>query len=170
VTSKLFKWTGLSGSTACSAALFGLVRGALIAVIMIAVLLAFTPRPMPNWMVKSQVLPYAMEAECDRFAAPNAIKTPYAKVCWSFAAWNQQDQGREQLRALRRGVTRPAERPAERQKGKVRDLLIFDLDGTLIDSKKTWSTPSTPCSPGSIATLCLTMWSRLTSAMALRCW
>ena len=60
--SKLFKWTGLSWLDRLLGGAFGLVRGALIAVVMIAVLLAFTPKPLPNWMVKSQVLPYAIDA------------------------------------------------------------------------------------------------------------
>ena len=46
----------------------------MIAVVMIAVLLAFTPKPMPNWMVESQTLPYAMEASnAIASLAPNTI-------------------------------------------------------------------------------------------------
>ena len=41
VTSKLFKWTGLSWLDRLLGGAFGLVRGALIAVVMIAVLLGF---------------------------------------------------------------------------------------------------------------------------------
>ena len=54
------------------------MRGGLIAVVMIAVLLAFTPKPMPNWIVKSQSLPYAMEAS-DTIAslAPNAVRNAF---------------------------------------------------------------------------------------------
>ena len=51
--SKLFKWTGLSWLDRLMGAAFGLVRGALVAVAFIAVLLAFTPKPTPNWMVNS---------------------------------------------------------------------------------------------------------------------
>lgn len=110
VTSKLFKWTGLSWLDRLLGGAFGLVRGALIAVVMIAVLLAFTPKPMPNWMVKSQVLPYAMEASnAIASLAPNAIKTAFRESMLELRRlWNEQMiQSREQLRALERGVARP---------------------------------------------------------------
>ena len=76
--SKLFKWTGLSWLDRLMGALFGLVRGALIAVAFIAVLLAFVPKPTPNWMVNSTVLPYAIDAS-DTLAAlaPNAIRDAF---------------------------------------------------------------------------------------------
>jgi membrane protein required for colicin V production len=110
VTAKLFKWTGLSWLDRLLGGAFGLVRGALIAVVMIAVLLAFTPKPMPNWMVKSQVLPYAMEASnAIASLAPNAIKNAFRESMLELRRlWNEQlIQSREQLRALERGVTRP---------------------------------------------------------------
>jgi membrane protein required for colicin V production len=107
VTSKLFKWTGLSWLDRLLGGAFGLVRGALIAVVMIAVLLAFTPKPMPNWMVKSQVLPYAMEASSAIASlAPNSIKNALRESVLELrSVWDQQlVEGREQLRALRRGT------------------------------------------------------------------
>ena len=110
ITSKLFKWTGLSWLDRLLGAAFGLVRGALIAVVMIAVLLAFTPKPMPNWMVKSQVLPYAMEASnVIASLAPNAIKSAFHESMLELRRlWDQQlIESREKLRALERGVTRP---------------------------------------------------------------
>jgi len=110
VTSKLFKWTGLSWLDRLLGGVFGLVRGALIAVVMIAVLLAFTPKPMPNWMVKSQVLPYAMEASnAIASLAPNAVKNAFRESMLELRRlWDQQlIQGREQLRALRRGEVQP---------------------------------------------------------------
>jgi membrane protein required for colicin V production len=110
VTSKLFKWTGLSWLDRLLGGAFGLVRGALIAVVMIAVLLAFTPKPMPNWMVKSEVLPYAMEAS-DVIAslAPNAIKTAFRESMLELRRlWSEQlIESREKLRALERGVAKP---------------------------------------------------------------
>jgi membrane protein required for colicin V production len=121
VTSKLFKWTGLSWLDRLLGGAFGLVRGALIAVVMIAVLLAFTPKPMPNWMVKSQVLPYAMEASSAIASlAPNAIKNAFRESMLELRRlWDQQlVQSREQLRALERGVTRPdrKDKPAPKDK------------------------------------------------------
>jgi membrane protein required for colicin V production len=76
--SKLFKWTGLSWLDRLMGAAFGLVRGALVAVAFIAVLLAFTPKPTPNWMVNSAVLPYAIDASNTLAAlAPNTIKDAF---------------------------------------------------------------------------------------------
>ena len=121
VTSKLFKWTGLSWLDRLLGGVFGLVRGALIAVVMIAVLLAFTPKPMPNWMVKSQVLPYAMEASnVIASLAPNAIKNAFRESMLELRRlWNQQlIQSREQLRALERGVTRPEPKDKRNPKDK----------------------------------------------------
>jgi membrane protein required for colicin V production len=110
VTLKLFKWTGLSWLDRLLGGAFGLVRGALIAVVMIAVLLAFTPKPMPNWLVKSQVLPYAMEAS-DAIAslAPNAIKNSLRDSMLELRrVWNEQlIESREQFRVLERGVAQP---------------------------------------------------------------
>jgi len=44
----------------------------------IAVLMAFTPKPAPNWKVDSKVLPYAIDASnlCAALA-PNAIKEAF---------------------------------------------------------------------------------------------
>jgi membrane protein required for colicin V production len=76
--SRLFKWTGLSWLDRLLGGAFGVVRGALIAVAFIAVLMAFTPKPTPNWMVDSKVLPYAIDASnlCAALA-PNAIKEAF---------------------------------------------------------------------------------------------
>jgi hypothetical protein len=81
------------------------VRGALIAVVMIAVLLAFTPKPMPNWMVKSQVLPYAMEASNTIASlAPSAIKDALRESMVELRTlWHDQlIESREKFRALER--------------------------------------------------------------------
>jgi len=73
--SKLFKWTGLSWLDRLLGAGFGFVRGALISVAFVAVLLAFTPNPLPNWMVNSFLLPYAVDGSNLLAAmAPNAVK------------------------------------------------------------------------------------------------
>lgn len=73
--SKLFKWTGLSWLDRLLGAGFGFLRGALIAVVFVAVLLAFTPKPLPHWMVSSRLLPYAIDGSnlCASLA-PNALK------------------------------------------------------------------------------------------------
>ena len=104
--SKLFKWTGLSWLDRLLGGVFGLVRGALIAVVIVAVLLAFTPKPMPNWMVRSQVLPYAMEASSAIAAlAPNAVTTAFRESMYELRQlWAEQfRKSREELRVLERG-------------------------------------------------------------------
>jgi membrane protein required for colicin V production len=76
--SKMFKWTGLSWLDRLLGAAFGFVRGSLIGVAFVAVLLAFSPKPLPNWMVDSKLLPYAVDAS-DLFAAmaPHALKEAF---------------------------------------------------------------------------------------------
>jgi len=59
---RLFRWTGLGWFDRLLGGAFGFVRGALFSVIFVAVLLAFTPKPLPNWMVDSELLPYAIDA------------------------------------------------------------------------------------------------------------
>ena len=78
IVSKLFRWTGLSWLDRLLGAGFGFVRGAFIGAVFAAVLLAFTPKPMPNWMVDSKLLPYAVEAS-DAFTAlaPAALKNAF---------------------------------------------------------------------------------------------
>ena len=73
--SKLFKWTGLSWLDRIMGAGFGLIRGGLAAVAFVAVLMAFTPKPVPKWMTGSIVLPYAMDASNVLASiAPRALK------------------------------------------------------------------------------------------------
>jgi membrane protein required for colicin V production len=76
--SKLFKWTGLNWLDRLLGGLFGLLRGALLAVISVAVIMAFTPKPLPPWMVGSEVLPYVLDASnlCSKLA-PNAVKEAF---------------------------------------------------------------------------------------------
>jgi membrane protein required for colicin V production len=75
---KLFKWTGLSWLDRLLGGAFGLVRGTLMAVITVAVIMAFTPKPLPTWMVGSQVLPYVLDASnmCSKLA-PSAVKEAF---------------------------------------------------------------------------------------------
>jgi membrane protein required for colicin V production len=119
ICSKLFKWTGLSWLDRLMGGAFGLVRGALMAVTIIAVLLAFTPKPMPNWMVQSQVLPYAMEASSAIAAlAPIAIKNTFGESMQELRGlWSEQlRKSREEVRALKRGAGRAAPKPKETER------------------------------------------------------
>jgi len=74
----LFKWTGLGWFDRFLGGVFGLLRGALMAVIVVAVIMAFTPKPLPTWMVGSQTLPYVLDASslCSKLA-PNAVKEAF---------------------------------------------------------------------------------------------
>jgi membrane protein required for colicin V production len=88
----LFRWTGLSWLDRLMGGVFGLVRGGLIAVAFVAVLLAFTPKPLPNWMIESRTLPYAIEAS-NLWAqlAPNALKSAFEEGMRDIRkAWEEQ--------------------------------------------------------------------------------
>jgi membrane protein required for colicin V production len=75
---KLFKWTGLTWLDRVLGGLFGLVRGALLAIVAVAVMMAFAPKPLPNWMVGSEVLPYVVDTSnlCSKMA-PTAVKEAF---------------------------------------------------------------------------------------------
>jgi membrane protein required for colicin V production len=75
ILSRLFKWTGLSWLDRLMGAGFGFVRGAIAAVAFVAVLMAFTPKPVPKWMTGSYLLPYAIDASnAAASIAPRALK------------------------------------------------------------------------------------------------
>jgi membrane protein required for colicin V production len=98
VFSKLFKWTGLSWLDRLMGAGFGLVRGSLITVAFVAVLMAFAPKPLPNWMVDSKLLPYAMDASnVIAGIAPSAIKDAFRTSMRDIRSiWEQQLQEAQQ--------------------------------------------------------------------------
>jgi membrane protein required for colicin V production len=58
----LFKWVGLSWLDRLLGGVFGLVRGALVAAVVVMALLAFAPTPPPRSVVSSRIAPYAMDA------------------------------------------------------------------------------------------------------------
>ena len=94
VLSKLFKWTGLSWLDHIVGAGFGFIRGMLVAVAFVAVLMAFTPSPPPNWMVGSAAMPYVIEASnmCAALA-PNAVKEAFHETMYDIQnAWHDQLQ------------------------------------------------------------------------------
>jgi membrane protein required for colicin V production len=98
IFSKLFKWTGLSWLDHLLGAGFGFIRGTLVAVAFVAVLMAFTPTPPPNWMVGSAVLPYAIDASNMVAAmAPRALKDAFHESMFEIeTAWNDQVKRAEQ--------------------------------------------------------------------------
>jgi len=107
VLAKLLKWTGLSWLDRLMGAGFGLVRGVVAAVAFVSILLAFTPKPVPNWMTGSLLLPYAIDASnIVATLAPRALKNSVReKVNEVHQLWD------DQVRKSRRDPKR--EKPAE---------------------------------------------------------
>lgn len=101
--SKLFKWTGLSWLDRLFGGAFGFVRGSLIAVAFVAVLLAFTPKPLPNWMVDSTILPYAVNAsDVCADLAPNAIKQAFKESLHDIQIlWQEQLKKKKRKQELK---------------------------------------------------------------------
>ncbi len=62
VLARFFKWVGLSWFDRLLGSAFGLMRGALIAVALATVLLAFAPKPPPRSIVESKTMPYVIDA------------------------------------------------------------------------------------------------------------
>lgn len=90
--SKLFKWTGLTWLDRLFGGAFGVVRGALIAIVFVAVLMAFVSKPLPNWMVDSKLLPYAVDAsDVCASLAPQALKDAFQDSLHEIRkAWQDQ--------------------------------------------------------------------------------
>ena len=115
--SKLFKWTGLSWLDHILGAGFGFIRGMLVAVALVAVLMAFTPTPPPNWMVGSAALPYMIDASnlCAAMA-PHAVTEAFHETMVEIeTAWHDQVERAEQHEKER---DRPREQPKEKEKKK----------------------------------------------------
>jgi len=88
----LFKWTGLGWLDRLLGGAFGLIRGGLMAVTIVAVIMAFTPKPLPTWMVGSQVLPYVLDASslCSKLA-PTAVKEAFRDSMFEIhKLWDEQ--------------------------------------------------------------------------------
>ena len=97
---KLFRWTGLGWLDRLMGGAFGFVRGGLIAIAFVAVLLAFTAKPLPNWMVDSKVMPYAIDAShLVSQIAPSAIKDAVVDSMNQIRkAWDEQMKRHERNR------------------------------------------------------------------------
>ena len=103
---KLFKWTGLAWIDKAAGAIFGLVRGVLMDVALVAVLMAFTAKPLPNWMVDSKLLPYATGASGALAAlAPNPIKSAFVETLRDIrSVWDEQLRAsRQKIEAVKNG-------------------------------------------------------------------
>jgi membrane protein required for colicin V production len=107
IIARIFKWIGLSWLDRLLGGLFGLVRGSLVVVAFVAVLMAFVPKPLPNWMVNSQALPYAIDAshQLTEFA-PVGIKNAFRESMLEIRqVW--QDQLQSARKKLLPGVMEP---------------------------------------------------------------
>ncbi|BDC51765.1 hypothetical protein F183_A40800 [Bryobacterales bacterium F-183] len=58
--SAVFKWAGLSWLDRLLGGALGFARGFVAVAGMVAVLTAFAPTPAPQWMAKSEIMPYAL--------------------------------------------------------------------------------------------------------------
>ena len=92
LVSGLFKLVGLSGLDRLAGATFGLVRGIFVAAAAVAVLVAATPRPVPNWMKGSALLPYALGASnLASSLAPQGLKNSLSSSIGEIRqAWNDE--------------------------------------------------------------------------------
>jgi membrane protein required for colicin V production len=121
----VLKQTGLGWLDRFLGATFGFFRGALATVALVSVLLAFTPTPMPNWLVDSRVLPYAIGASHTLTnIAPQELKDALtASIREVRQIWVEQLQkGREEMEAIH--LSPPKRQPQtenEKRKEKTRE-------------------------------------------------
>lgn len=57
--SKILRWVGLSWFNYLLGGVAGFARGALVVAVLVNILVAFAPTPVPNYLRNSRVLPYA---------------------------------------------------------------------------------------------------------------
>jgi membrane protein required for colicin V production len=107
IFSKMFRWTGLSWLDRMLGAGFGFVRGGIICAAFVAVLLAFTPQPLPSWMVDSKLLPYAVDASNVLAAmAPNSVKEGFhrgvdeIRKTWDEQLKKSRERDKKQLKKV----------------------------------------------------------------------
>jgi membrane protein required for colicin V production len=81
VLAKLFRWVGLSWLDRLLGAAFGLVRGAVVAVALVTVILAFAPTPPPASIVQSKTLPYVIDTSSVLSAVtPHEVKDAFRET------------------------------------------------------------------------------------------
>lgn len=114
LASKFFQWIGLSWLDRLAGAGFGFLRGALVAVGLVAILLAFAPKPLPSWIVSSNSLPYAVGASSLLSElAPQGVKEAVQERLEDVReAWQRELQkGREEINAMRSAATGEETKP-----------------------------------------------------------
>jgi membrane protein required for colicin V production len=76
--SRLFRWIGLSWFNHVLGGVAGFLRGALFIAAVVAVLVAYSPSPMPAFLEDSRLLPYASEvSEWLADLAPHELKDAF---------------------------------------------------------------------------------------------
>jgi membrane protein required for colicin V production len=81
ILANLFKWVGLSWLDRLLGAAFGFVRGAVIAVALVTVILAFAPVPPPPSIVQSKTLPYVIDTSSVLAAVtPHEVKDAFRET------------------------------------------------------------------------------------------
>jgi membrane protein required for colicin V production len=75
VLGMLFKWAGLSWLDRLLGSVFGLLRGLLLGVALVLALLAFSPKPPPQSVVRSRFAPYLIDtARVCAHLAPREVR------------------------------------------------------------------------------------------------
>jgi membrane protein required for colicin V production len=94
LVSGAFKVVGLGFADRLAGGAFGLVRGIFAMAAAVAVLVAATPRPVPNWMRGSTLLPYALGAsDLISSLAPKALKDSVSSSIGELKnSWNEEVQ------------------------------------------------------------------------------
>jgi membrane protein required for colicin V production len=81
ILASLFKWVGLSWLDRLLGAAFGFLRGAVIAVALVTVILAFSPTPPPASIVQSKTLPYVIDTSSVLAAVtPHEVKDAFRET------------------------------------------------------------------------------------------
>ena len=93
VLAHMLKLVGLSFFDRMGGALFGFVRGAVLVVAMVTIITAFAPTPPPQFIIKSQVVPYAVTAgSVLAWIAPRGLKDGFHETLAKLRhVWDQND-------------------------------------------------------------------------------
>ncbi|HSW48529.1 MAG TPA: CvpA family protein [Bryobacteraceae bacterium] len=89
--SMLFKWAGLSWLDRLLGGVFGLLRGLVLAIALVLALLAFTPKPPPQSVVRSRIAPYVIDTArlCAHLAPREVREAAFESYQQVKDAWQQ---------------------------------------------------------------------------------
>jgi membrane protein required for colicin V production len=77
---KIFKWTGLGWLDRTLGALFGVLRGLVIAIALVMAIMAFAPEPPPQAITGSRLAPYVLgAADVIAFISPREVRDGFNK-------------------------------------------------------------------------------------------